>query len=160
MNSTGGNGRPAVTGRPFRHTGATAAAAASRSIGDEHLLALTRNLTSESAKDRERACETICDWVRSFDRREARTLASLLASAAALEQDADCLESELNALGELSATGLFDAEDIAALRRLPRESIRPADVEHLDYLMEEYFPQQREDPTTVTRRPPPSSGPR
>ncbi|MFE6913294.1 TetR/AcrR family transcriptional regulator [Streptomyces rubiginosohelvolus] len=121
--------------RPFRQAEATT----SRSVGDEHLLALTRDLTSESAKARERACETICDWVRSFDRREARTLASLLASAAVQEQDADCLESELNALGELSATGLFDAEDIAALRRLPRESVRAADVEHLDYLIEEFF---------------------
>ncbi|MFB8138714.1 TetR/AcrR family transcriptional regulator [Streptomyces parvus] len=114
-------------------------AAPSRSIGDEHLLALTRNLTSESAEVREGACETICDWVRSFDRREVRTLASLLASAAALEQDATCLESELNALGELSVTGFVEAEDVAALRRLPRESVRPADVEHLDHLMEEYF---------------------
>ncbi|WP_432005305.1 TetR/AcrR family transcriptional regulator [Streptomyces parvus] len=118
---------------------AAPSAAPSRSIGDEHLLALTRNLTSESAKARERACETICDWVRSFDRREVRTLASLLASAAVLEQDETCLESELNALGELSVTGLFDAADIATLRRLPRDSVRPADVEHLDNLMEEYF---------------------
>ncbi|MFJ6516217.1 TetR/AcrR family transcriptional regulator [Streptomyces sp. NPDC091406] len=124
---------------PPRATGTTAPAAASRSIGDEHLLTLTRNLVSESAKVRERACETISDWVRSFDRREVRTLASLLASAALLEQDAACLESELNALGELSVTGFLEAEDIAALRRLPRDSVRPADVEHLDYLMEEYF---------------------
>ncbi|ROV70398.1 TetR/AcrR family transcriptional regulator [Streptomyces globisporus] len=121
--------------RPYRQ----AEAADSRSVGDEHLLALTRQLTSESAKARERACETICDWVRSFDRSEVRTLASLLASAAVLEPDADCLESELNALGELSATGLFDAADIAALRRLPRASVRAADVEHLDYLIEEFF---------------------
>ncbi|MFB8021325.1 hypothetical protein ACFC36_22450 [Streptomyces rubiginosohelvolus] len=77
--------------------------------------------------------------MRSFDRREVRTLASLLASAAVLEQDATCLESELNALGELSVTGFVEAEDIAALRRLPRESVRVADVEHLDYLIEEFF---------------------
>ncbi|MYX05087.1 MULTISPECIES: TetR/AcrR family transcriptional regulator [unclassified Streptomyces] len=118
---------------------AQTAATASPSIGDEHLLALARGLASESAKVRERACETICDWVRSFDRREVRTLASLLASAAVLEQDETCLESELNALGELSVTGLFDAADIATLRSLPRDSVRPADVEHLDNLMEEYF---------------------
>ncbi|MEU7327907.1 TetR/AcrR family transcriptional regulator [Streptomyces parvus] len=122
---------------------ATTTTAASPSVGDEHLLALTRSLVSESAKVRERACETISDWARSFDRREARTLASLLASAAVLEQDADCLESELNALGELSASGFVEAADIAALRRLPRDSVRPADVEHLDDLMDEYFPQQR-----------------
>ncbi|WP_408990991.1 TetR/AcrR family transcriptional regulator [Streptomyces sp. 1268] len=126
-------------GRPLQHPAATA----SRSVGDERLLALTRSLVSESAKVRERACETISDWARSFDRREARTLASLLASAAVLEQDADCLESELNALGELSASGFVEAADIAALRRLPRDSVRPADVEHLDDLMDEYFPQQR-----------------
>ncbi|MFF9080170.1 TetR/AcrR family transcriptional regulator [Streptomyces rubiginosohelvolus] len=125
--------------RPYRQAEATASAAAPRSVGDEHLLALTRNLTSESAKAREQACETICDWVRSFDRREVRTLTSLLASAAVLEQDATCLESELNALGELSVTGFVEAEDIAALRRLPRESVRVADVEHLDYLIEEFF---------------------
>ncbi|MFF3972479.1 TetR/AcrR family transcriptional regulator [Streptomyces rubiginosohelvolus] len=125
--------------RPFRQAEATASAGAPRSIGDEHLLALTRDLTSESAKVRERACETICDWVRSFDRKEVRTLAALLASAAVLEQDATCLESELNALGELSVTGFVEAEDIAALRRLPRESVRPGDVEHLDHLIEEYF---------------------
>ncbi|MFJ4704635.1 MerR family transcriptional regulator [Streptomyces anulatus] len=119
--------------------GTTAPAPASRSVGDEHLLALTRSLVSESAETREQACGTICDWVRSFDRREVRTLASLLASAAVLEQDAACLESELNALGELSTTGLFETADIAALRRLPRESVRPGDVGHLDDLMEQFF---------------------
>ncbi|MFH9135990.1 hypothetical protein [Streptomyces sp. NPDC017524] len=62
-----------------------------RSIGDERLLGLVRNLLSDSPKSRERACETICDWARSFGRREVRTLASLLASAAVLEQDAACL---------------------------------------------------------------------
>ncbi|MFJ9145108.1 hypothetical protein [Streptomyces griseus] len=110
-----------------------------RSVGDEHLLSLTRGLVSDAAKVRERACETISDRVRSFDRREVRTPASLLASAAVLEQDADCLESELNALGELAVTGLFEAEDIAARRRLPRASVRPADAEHLDCLTAEYF---------------------
>ncbi|MFJ1801758.1 hypothetical protein [Streptomyces sp. NPDC088180] len=104
---------------------APAQAPAPRPIGDERLLALTRDLLSESATARERACGTIRDWARSFDRREVRTLASLLASTAALEQDADCLESELNALGDLSTTGLVEAPDLAALRRLPRESVRP-----------------------------------
>lgn len=118
---------------------APAQAPAPRSIGDERLLALTRDLLSESATARERACGTICDWARSFDRREVRTLASLLASTAALEQDADCLESELNALGDLSTTGLVGAADLAALRRLPRESVRPGDVGQLDDLMEQYF---------------------
>ncbi|MFD5200886.1 hypothetical protein ACFWM7_12210 [Streptomyces sp. NPDC058375] len=110
-----------------------------RSFGDEQLLSLTRDLVSDSAQVRERACGTIGDLARAFDRREVRTLASLLASAAVLEQDADCLESELNALGELATTGLFEAEDIAALRRLPRASVRPADAEHLDHLTAEYF---------------------
>ncbi|MFJ5048669.1 MerR family transcriptional regulator [Streptomyces sp. NPDC088719] len=118
---------------------AQAQAPAPRSIGDERLLALTRDLLSESAKAREWACGTICDWARSFDRREVRTLASLLASTAALEQDADCVESELNALGELATTGLVEAADLAALRRLPRESVRPGDVGQLDDLMEQYF---------------------
>lgn len=131
---TAGTGHGAEAGRT-----AGTVPAASGSVGDEHLLALTRDLMSATPKVRERACETICDWVRSFDRREVRTLASLLASAAVLEQDAVCLECELNALGELSTTGFLEAEDIAALRRLPRESVRPADVEHLDYLTEEYF---------------------
>ncbi|MFH9667620.1 TetR/AcrR family transcriptional regulator [Streptomyces globisporus] len=127
------------SGRPAAAAPTAPTTAVSPSVGDEHLLALTRSLVSESARVRERACETISDWARSFDRREARTLASLLASAAVLEQDEDCLESELNALGELSTAGLFDAADIATLRRLPRDSVRPADVEHLDNLMEEYF---------------------
>lgn len=59
--------------------------------------------------------------------------------SAALEQAADCLESELNALGELATTGLVEAADLAALRRLPRESVRPGDVGQLDDLMEQYF---------------------
>ncbi|MEU6042193.1 MerR family transcriptional regulator [Streptomyces griseus] len=118
---------------------APAPARPARSVGDEQLLSLTRGLVSDAAKVRERACETISDRVRSFDRREVRTPASLLASAAVLEQDADCLESELNALGDLAVTGLFEAEDIAARRRLPRASVRPADAEHLDCLTAEYF---------------------
>ncbi|MEV5260087.1 MerR family transcriptional regulator [Streptomyces anulatus] len=135
----GHSGHAGHAGSSEATPGTTAPAPASRSIGDERLLALTRNLVSESAETRERACGTICDLVRSFDRREVRTLASLLASAAVLEQDAACLESELNALGELSTTGLFEAADIAALRRLPRESVRPGDVGHLDDLMEQFF---------------------
>ncbi|MFF0503371.1 MerR family transcriptional regulator [Streptomyces fimicarius] len=128
--------RPTHPARPASHADPARPA---RSIGDEQLLSLTRGLVSDSAQVRERACETISDRVRSFDRREVRTLASLLASTAVLEQDADCLESELNALGELAVTGLFESEDIAALRRLPRTSVRPADAEHLDYLTAEYF---------------------
>ncbi|MEU3053536.1 MerR family transcriptional regulator [Streptomyces griseus] len=128
--------------RPARSVRSVRPARSVRSVGDEQLLSLTRDLVSDSAQVRERACGTIGDLARSFDRREVRTLASLLASAAVLEQDADCLESELNALGELATTGLFEAEDIAALRRLPRASVRPADAEHLDHLdhlTAEYF---------------------
>ncbi|MFE7336257.1 MerR family transcriptional regulator [Streptomyces griseus] len=125
--------------RPASHADPARPASPARSVGDEQLLTLTRDLVSATAKVRERACGTIGDLARSFDRREVRTLASLLASTAVLEQDADCLESELNALGELATTGLFEVGDIAALRRLPRASVRPADAEHLDRLTAEYL---------------------
>ncbi|MEV7910825.1 MerR family transcriptional regulator [Streptomyces griseus] len=125
--------------RPASHADPARPASPARSVGDEQLLALTRDLVSATPKVRERACGTIGDLARSFDRREVRTLASLLASAAVLEQDADCLESELNALGELATTGLFEVGDIAALRRLPRASVRQADAEHLDRLTAEYL---------------------
>ncbi|MFF3094061.1 hypothetical protein [Streptomyces cyaneofuscatus] len=66
-------------------------------------------------------------------------LGALLSSAVAVEPDRDCRESELNALSELTASGLVEAEDLAPLRELRRDLLTEPDAEHYDYLVGEYF---------------------
>ncbi|MET7501557.1 hypothetical protein [Streptomyces microflavus] len=56
-----------------------------------------------------------------------------------METDRDCRESQLNALSELTASGLVEAEDLAPLRELRRDVLTEADAEHYDYLVSEYF---------------------
>ncbi|MEU1220402.1 hypothetical protein [Streptomyces microflavus] len=95
--------------------------------------------TSLFREAREVTAERICDWCHSFDRREVRVVAALLSSAAVVETDRDCRESQLNALSELTASGLVEAEDLAPLRELRRDVLTKADAEHYDYLVSEYF---------------------
>ncbi|MFE1472612.1 hypothetical protein ACFW6N_02050 [Streptomyces cyaneofuscatus] len=108
-------------------------------IGNSNLLGIARDLSSPSPEAREEASERICDWVHSFDRREVRVVAALLSSAAAEEPERDCRESELNALSELTASGLVEADDLAPLRELRRDLLTEPDAEHYDYLVGEYF---------------------
>ncbi|MFE7046756.1 hypothetical protein ACFVAM_00060 [Streptomyces californicus] len=108
-------------------------------IGNKNLLEIAGDLSSSSPKARVGASERICDWVHSFDRREVRTVATLLSSAVVTEEDRDCRESELNALSELTASGLVEAEDVVALRELRRDLLTEPDAEHYDYLASEYF---------------------
>ncbi|CAO0833613.1 hypothetical protein GCM10010298_07120 [Streptomyces microflavus] len=93
--------------------------------------------TSLSREAREVTAERICDWCHSFDRREVRVVAALLSSAVAVEPERGCRESELNALSELTASGLVEAEDLASLRELRRDLLTEPDAEHYDYLVGE-----------------------
>ncbi|MFD4342389.1 hypothetical protein ACFWPP_35010 [Streptomyces anulatus] len=108
-------------------------------VGNKNLLGIVRDLSSPSPEAREEASERICDWVHSFDRREVRVIATLLSSTVVIEGDRDCRESELNALSELTASGLVEAEDLVALRDLRRDLLTESDAEHYDYLASEYF---------------------
>ncbi|MGA6172480.1 hypothetical protein ACPEIF_19800 [Streptomyces sp. NPDC012600] len=108
-------------------------------VGHRNLLGIARDLSSPSPENREEASERICDWVHSFDRREVEVVATLLSSAVVVETDRDCRESELNALSELTASGLVEAEDLVALRELRRDLLSDSDAEHFDYLAGEYF---------------------
>ncbi|MET9916080.1 hypothetical protein ABZZ04_03225 [Streptomyces sp. NPDC006435] len=108
-------------------------------VGDENLVSIVRGLTSSHPDAREEASETICDWLNSFDRREVRLLSALLSSLVVLESESDCRESELNALGGLTETGFVEAEDLAPLKQIRRDALERAEVDHFDYLAEEYF---------------------
>lgn len=106
-------------------------------VGTKNILDISRDLTSPSSEVREEASSRIRDWVHSFDRREVRVVAALLSSAVAVEPERDCRESELNALSELTASGLVEAEDLASLRELRRDLLTEPDAEHYDYLVGE-----------------------
>ncbi|MDK0521262.1 hypothetical protein [Streptomyces sp. ML-6] len=108
-------------------------------VGDENLVSVVRGLASSDLDVREEASETVCDWLKSFDRREVRLLSALLSSLVVLETEPDCRESELNALGGLTETGFVEAEDLAPLRQIRRDALDRATVDHFDYLAEEYF---------------------
>ncbi|MFI1187338.1 hypothetical protein [Streptomyces californicus] len=108
-------------------------------VGNKSLLGIARDISSSSPEAREEASERVCDWVHSFDRREVRAVATLLSSAVVIEGNRDCRESELNALSELTASDLIEAEDLVALRELRRDLLTEPDAEHYDYLISEFF---------------------
>ncbi|MFF9567471.1 hypothetical protein [Streptomyces sp. NPDC014685] len=108
-------------------------------VGDEKIVSIVRGLTSLDPDVREETSEMICDWLRSYDRREVRLLSALLSSLVVLESESDCRESELNTLGGLTETGFIEAEDLAPLKQIRRDTLERGDVEHFDYLAEEYF---------------------
>ncbi|MEU0392111.1 hypothetical protein ABZ208_04875 [Streptomyces sp. NPDC006208] len=112
-------------------------------VGDENLLKIVRGLISTSPEAREESSETVCDWIHSFDCREARMVAALLSSVVMLETVSGCRESELNALSELTATGFIEANDLAPLQRLQRNTLQGSELEHFDYLSGEYFQRAR-----------------
>ncbi|MFF3285694.1 hypothetical protein [Streptomyces sp. NPDC003023] len=67
-------------------------------------------------------------------------MSSLLSSVVIVEDDVDCLESELHAIAELVETGFVEALQLAPLRGLSIERLDVSAREHLAYLMGEYFP--------------------
>lgn len=104
------------------------------SVGDERLATLTRGLTSDDPREREDACETITDWLNSFDYSEATVLAITLSSSVNTETDMICRESQLHALVELSDTGLIHANDLSPLRLIDKGSLRGSEVEYIQHL--------------------------
>ncbi|MFF8711545.1 hypothetical protein ACF07T_08915 [Streptomyces sp. NPDC015184] len=80
-------------------------------VGDENLVSVVRGLASSNPDVREGASETVCDWLKSFDRREVRLLSALLSFLVVLETEPDCCESELNALGGLTETGFVQQDE-------------------------------------------------
>lgn len=109
------------------------------SLGDSNLIKIARGLTSTLPRTREEACEMACDLLHSFDRREVRIVAGLLASAATLETVRDSLESELHALSELTETGFIESDDLEPLRNLQKDRLSGSEAEHLEYLASEYL---------------------
>ncbi|NWF27690.1 hypothetical protein HW130_15700 [Streptomyces sp. PKU-EA00015] len=108
-------------------------------VGNENLIEIVKGLVSTNPQVREETCERVCDWLQSFDQREVSVVSSLLSSVAVLESDADCLESELHAIGELTETGLVEAVQLTPLCSLSMERLDVSAREHLSYLMSEYF---------------------
>jgi hypothetical protein len=107
-------------------------------IGDRSLLALLRELTSADGATRESACGTVTDWAGLFDAREAKVVAAVLASAAALEQPGDVRESQMHALHELSSRDLFGAAEVAPLRAIDRRTLDVNEIEYLRTFEDEY----------------------
>ncbi|MGW2088196.1 hypothetical protein [Streptomyces sp. NPDC001880] len=108
-------------------------------VGDKNLVLIVRGLASSDPEVREETSETVCDWLNSFSRREVRVISALLSSIAALETESDCRESELHALSELTETEFIEADDLAPLQQIQRDTLRGSEAEHFDYLTGEYF---------------------
>ncbi|MET9290698.1 hypothetical protein [Streptomyces sp. NPDC003077] len=103
-------------------------------IGGERMAGLVEGLASVAARDREEACETVTDWLRSFSASEVSLLTVLLASRIVVERDRDCRESEFHALCELLDSGLVDPADLSALSQFDSSSLWSDEREYYEYL--------------------------
>ncbi|MFJ5734876.1 hypothetical protein [Streptomyces microflavus] len=55
-----------------------------------------------------------------------------------MEPDRECRESRLNALSELTASGLVEAKELGPLGELRRDVLTEADTDHHDHLVGEH----------------------
>lgn len=77
---------------------------------------IARAVLATDPRDRTRAADEVTDLLSWYAPAQAASLATLLASLAATEEDDTALESELNALLELTSTGHVELVHLAPLR--------------------------------------------
>ena len=100
-------------------------------------LSLVRDLTSSDPKVRWDASEAVTDVLGDLTAHDAAMLANVLVSARLVEDDEDCQESQLNALGSLKERDSIPSETLAPLRYLSPATVRGSQTEHLAWLLDE-----------------------
>ncbi|MFF3193462.1 hypothetical protein [Streptomyces misionensis] len=87
---------------------------------------MVREILDNEPRVRERTADEVSDHLSAYSPDQASALATLLSAAAASEKDIAALESELNAILELTATGHVTRAHLTQLKEirlddLPRE---------------------------------------
>ncbi|WP_042434346.1 hypothetical protein [Streptacidiphilus anmyonensis] len=108
------------------------------------VVTLLSALTAAEPARREDACGTVTDWLTAFDRFQARTIATVLASTAVAESDASCREAQLHALAELADTGHLAREFFEPVLNLAPDTLDPSEREYLEALEREVDTDQAE----------------
>ena len=103
-------------------------------VGVSRTRDLVEKLAAASAEMRDLAADSVTDWVRSFEHREAAIVSRVLVWLATVETDDTAREAQLHALAELAEYGLLPADVLADTGQLSHAELRGSSIEHLDYL--------------------------
>lgn len=99
-------------------------------------LDLARNLLVAEAAMRARAADEVADRLSGYSAAQASALATLLATAAAVETDHSALEALLHAILQLASTGHVTVDHVAQLREVEMGKLPPALIAYVTDLLE------------------------
>ena len=103
----------------------------------QHIRALVAEIASATAKERELAADQVAGWASgALDSQFAAVLSRTLDSMISLEDSETALESQLNAIAEISALGLAPADSIARVISA-RSWDQPWAAEYIEGLQED-----------------------
>lgn len=103
-------------------------------VGTSRIRDLVEKLVAASEEIRGLAADSVTDWEKSFDPREAAIVSRVLVWLATVETDDAAREAQLHALAELAEYGLVPADVLADVGQLSRDALRGSSVEYFDYL--------------------------
>ncbi|MEV0275320.1 hypothetical protein AB0I22_02895 [Streptomyces sp. NPDC050610] len=102
----------------------------------DRLVEIIRLVVDSDARHRELGADKVTDWVGSYSRDDVALMASILSVCAACEQDTSTLESQLNALLSLGASGFLQTENMARLHEVNRDALPGGLGDYIDDLLE------------------------
>jgi hypothetical protein len=100
-------------------------------------LDLIRNITHADPRVRERGADEATDSPNAYAATDVASLATVLAAAAATEQDAATLEAQLHAILELASTGHVQVAHVAHVREIEVTKFSREIQEYVTDLLEE-----------------------
>lgn len=106
------------------------------SLETHHVRALVAELASPAARERELAAEKVVDWLSGIDPSSAATISRALELVLTLEESEVALESQVNALCEISSHGLVPQDVIARVVSV-RSWDQPWAKEYIDGLRDD-----------------------
>jgi hypothetical protein len=104
------------------------------SVGSDRTRELLAKLVAASPEGRDKAADSVTDWLRSFDAQEAVVIARVLLWLASAETDDSAKEAQLHALAELAEYGLAPIDVLSEVGLLPLGELRGSSIEYVHYL--------------------------
>ncbi|MGW7350325.1 hypothetical protein [Streptomyces sp. NPDC054784] len=105
-------------------------------IPAERLMDLIRGIATSDARQRESSADEITDIVPSLSRADVNTMVGVVTAATVIESNFPALESELNALLALCASGFLNIEFLENLNTIDRDSIPEYLLAYINDLLE------------------------
>ncbi|RLL66498.1 hypothetical protein D7M15_05915 [Streptomyces sp. Z26] len=105
-------------------------------ISAERSMDIIRGIATSDARQRESSADEITDIVPSLSRADVNTIAGVVTAAAVVESNFAALESELNALLALCASGFLDIEFLENLNTIDRDSTPGSLLVYINDLLE------------------------